>query len=50
LAAPLRGLDTRRSGGQVSTPSIRFSRSYPQTRDGVVLHTPLATLLSTPHS
>src|ERR1043166_7836340 len=33
------GLDTRRSGGQVSTPSIRFSRSYPQTRDGVALHT-----------
>src|ERR1051325_2430050 len=44
------GLDTRRSGGQVSTPSIRFSRSYPQTRDGVALHTPLAMLLSTPHS
>src|ERR1051326_2158689 len=33
------GLDTRRSCGQVSTPSIRFSRSYPQTRDGVALHT-----------
>src|SRR2546430_9973964 len=35
-----RGLDTRRSGRQVSTPSIRFSRSYPQTRDGVAFHTP----------
>ena len=45
-----RGLDTHRRGGQVSTPSIRFRRSYPQTRDGAALHTPLATLLSTPHS
>jgi len=34
-----RGLDTRGSGGQVSTPSIRFSRSYPQTRDGAALRT-----------
>src|SRR5438309_2479135 len=39
-AAPVCGLDTRGSGGQVSTPSIRFSRSYPQTRDGVAFHTP----------
>src|SRR5437773_6035809 len=50
FAGPPRGLDTRGSGGQVSTPSIRFRRSYPQTRDGVAFHTPLATLLSTPHS
>src|SRR6266566_2358166 len=42
--------DSHGRARQVSTPSIRFRRSYPQTRDGVAFHTPLATLLSTPHS
>jgi len=35
------GLDTHRSGGQLSTPSIRFRQSYPQTRDRVVHPAPL---------
>src|SRR3982074_196901 len=36
----LHGLDTHWSGRQVSTPSIRFRTSYPQTRDGVASHAP----------
>src|SRR5207245_2800835 len=36
----VRGLDTGLHGRQVSSPSIRFRKSYPLTRDRVVLLTP----------